>query len=378
MIYRYTLSFGDSNKGDPYRNYLCSICRSMGIVIAKAELPADEVPWAGQGLQERYIKTRPWMIRVIKIKTWNRRYLGYLNLLEEGFGQKEPKKLYPQAGKYVAKYPKPFVPMVLLIVLATIFCLSTLPVFSAVANPWRNAKYLHIKVVNYDSGIVGSSFLNFSHNVADSSNRIATFVYESPKDSYATYEKRVLDGESWAVIAVHANATNNLMQAFDNGCANAADYVPSSAISFAWDEGRNSAVAASYIGGFIRSIIPRFIDFFATQYLQTVSSTTFTDCVAGGYSRLFVSPIGFVENNLTPVAISAVVTGVGLTVGNILMAVFGSMYILNGTYGGTVALAEDYSPRGKVFLRAITMAVIGMALSACYATASKSSLFDRI
>ncbi len=74
---------------------------------------------------------------------------------------------------------------------------------------------------------------------------------------------------------------------------------------------------------------------------------------------------------MTPVATSYVVTNIGITVGNILMAVFGAMFILNATYNGTVALVEDYSPVGKVVLRAFTMAFIGFGMAACYATASK-------
>jgi hypothetical protein len=74
---------------------------------------------------------------------------------------------------------------------------------------------------------------------------------------------------------------------------------------------------------------------------------------------------------MTPASVSFVVTNIGLTVGNILMAVFGSMFIVLATYNATSALVEDYGPVGKVSLRAFTMALAGFGCAICYATASE-------
>jgi hypothetical protein len=94
-------------------------------------------------------------------------------------------------------------------------------------------------------------------------------------------------------------------------------------------------------------------------------------CISSGHANLLTSPVTFTEDNMTPASVSFVVTNIGLTVGNILMAVFGSMFIVLATYNATSALVEDFGPVGKVSLRAFTMALAGFGCAICYATASK-------
>lgn len=134
MIFQYTLSFGDSNSGDAYRNTICSICYAMGIMIGKdsfatntkKELDSEGnemLPWAGTALQEYYISTRPFFIRKVKIKAWNQRYLQYRQLIcsigqsgtdengnakSSGWATKKNKE-----GKYVDGYHKPFTPIII-------------------------------------------------------------------------------------------------------------------------------------------------------------------------------------------------------------------------------------------------------------------------
>jgi hemerythrin len=396
MIFQYTTSFGDSNAGDAYRNTICSICFAMGIMIGKDSIatnPRKEVdsegnevlPWAGTAIQQHYIDTRPFFIRKVKMKAWNQRYLQFRQLIcsigqsecdehgnvktSSGWVSKKNKD-----GKYVDRYHKPFTPIILFVMITAMFCLAAIPFFAAVSNPLRNLKYLHIKVVNYDVGPVGHAFDHFLEAVESSSNKIPTFRYEKDTSiGFDTYRRRVLDGEAWALLSVNPGASSALAAAFANGCQNAGSYNPADAITFSWDEGRNNQVATPYIGGFTKGILGKFATKFAANYISSLSQTDISDCIANGQSQLLVSPITFTEDNMTPVSVSYVVSSAGITVGNILMAVFGAMFILNATYGATAALAEDYSPKGKVILRLFTMALVGFGVSIAYATVSKFS-----
>jgi iron-sulfur cluster repair protein YtfE (RIC family) len=390
MIHRHTSSFGDSNAGDAYRNTICSICYSMGIMIGKDSMatnPKKEIdiqgnpflPWAGIGLQTHYVNTRPFPVRKIKIKGWNSRYLQFRQLINSvAVDGKDPSSSTwvmkkNKDGKYVEKYHKPFTPILLFFFISLIFCLACLPFFAAVSNPLRNMKFLHIKVINYDiGGPVGTAFINFLKGVEASSDEIPTFHFESNTGvSLETYQDRVLDGEAWALLAVHPTASTDLAAAAANGCATSASYNPKNSITFSWDEGRNGIVASPYIGGFARGILGQFGVRFASTFLASQPSQNVADCIAAGHSNLLVNPVGYTEDNMTPTSVSFVVSNAGITVGNILMAVFGALFILNATYAATAALAEDYSPVGKVCLKAFTMALVGFGVAICYATASE-------
>jgi hypothetical protein len=278
MIISHTLSFGDHNAGDPYRNMLCAIARSMGIVVGKEILSPEEIPWAGIPLQERYISTRPFIIKNIKMKQWNTRYNGFRRLIESlaQINNSTNSTIIvpernPKTGKFVNSIKKPFVPFILFFLLTAVFCATTMPLFASVANPLRNMKYLHVKVVNYDTGSIGTTFNNFINIVAASSNEIPTFIHEPTTESTETYKNRVLDGEAWGVISINPDATTKLQAAVANGCAAASSYQPSSAITFAWDEGRNNIVAAPNIGGFVKSgVLARYQAFFASTFLANL------------------------------------------------------------------------------------------------------------
>jgi hypothetical protein len=279
LIIDHTLSFGDHNAGDPYRNLLCAVARSMGIVVGKEILSPEEIPWAGIPLQTRYISTRPFIIKNIKMKQWYTRYNGFRRLIESVANSNSngsggaiviPER-NPKTGKFVNSIKKPFVPLILFVLLTAVFCAATMPLFASVANPLRNMKYLHVKLVNYDNGIVGNSFNTFIDNVAASSDEIPTFVIEPTTESLETYKNRVLDGEAWGVISINPDATSNLQAAVANGCATANSYHSSSAITFAWDEGRNNIVAAPNIGGFVKSgVLARYQSMFASTFLASL------------------------------------------------------------------------------------------------------------
>jgi len=367
------------NAGDPFRMLMCSKARAMGIVSQQhAHLRFPDVndnddsnsgPWASTELQSQFLTFH----HSLSLKTWFTRYAGYSKLITtiaHPADYNASQFTLNALGKYVSKLPKKPIWFILFLVLTAYYCLGTGPYYAANSFPLRNLPYLHIKVINYDvNGLVGSSFLSFLHHVEESSNTIPTFRYEEDVTvSIDAYKQRVMHGEAWGALFVLPNATEALLSAFAQGCQQASGYDPTNALYFAWDEGRNNQVATPQIAGFSRNLLIQFQSQFAIQYLSSLSNNTITNCVSQGYASLLVTPIAHTETNMSPVSISPVAVA-AITIGNILMGVFGSLFVVNATMNGTAALVEDCkTPQGKIALQSGTMAFIGLGIAIAYAT----------
>lgn len=365
---------GEKNACDPYRMLLCSMARAMGIEVNKTTLSSAETAWASETLQGQFIK----LYHTLPIKAWYGRYLAYHGLLQaiRTPSQYDTTKFVTNKwGKVVNKLPKKPIWFILFFVLTAYYCLATGPYYGANSFPLRNIPALHIKIVNYDVGNqVGNSFMQFLHKVESSSDTIPTFRYEDDLTvSVDEYKKRVMDGEAWAAIFVMPNATQHLHAALANGCGQANKYSAKSALYFAWDEGRNNQVSAPQIAGFSRGILGQFSTIFASNSLSHLSNETIASCIHSGFSSLLVTPVSYTESNMSPVSISPVAVA-AITIGNILMAVFGSLFIVNGTMHGTEAIVEDHSPMWKIIIRCGTMSFIGLGIAISYATFGKFPL----
>jgi hypothetical protein len=231
---------------------------------------------------------------------------------------------------------------------------------------------------NYGNGLIGTSLVHFLETVAASSNHLPSFHYLSIYDDeenkkYDTasgdeLQEKVLNGDYWAAIHVHSNATLKLTTAIANNCANVSSYQSTSAITFYWDEGRNTAVTAPYINGIVGTLLTRFSTAFATKFMILQSNSTITSCVHENHSSILVQPVSYTTENLTPASMSYTASSGGINIGNILVAVLSANFIVLRTMSATAALCEDLSPIGKVGLRSFTMLILGFGLSLCYAT----------
>lgn len=365
---------GEKNAVDPYRMLLCSMARAMGIVVNKSVLSSSETAWANEALQGQFIK----LYHSLPIKAWYGRYLSYHGLLQAIMNPvqyDEKKFVVNEVGKFVNKLHKKPIWVILFLALTAYYCLGTGPYYGANSFPLRNLPALHIKIVNYDVGNqVGNSFMQFLQKVESSSDTIPTFRYEKDLTvSVDEYKQRVMDGEAWGAIFVMPNATAQLHEAIANGCDTAATYHAKSALYFAWDEGRNNQVATPQIAGFSRGILGQYSTIFASTLLSHITNETIASCIQKGYSSLLITPVSYTESNMSPVSISPVAVA-AITIGNILMAVFGSLFIVNGTMNGTEALVEDHSPKWKIIIRCGTMALIGLGIAVSYATFGKFPL----
>lgn len=106
------------------------------------------------------------------------------------------------------------------------------------------------------------------------------------------------------------------------------------------------------MGGLIKGLLPVFSTSYSAKLLNQLDPNTVTDCLAASQGHLLAQPVYYTEDNLTPVSVSPLVNSAALTVGNILVAVFGSLFITNAVYHAIGPLSEDYGPIGKVALKA--------------------------
>ena len=282
------------------------------------------------------------------------------------------------SGQYVPKQSKSPVPLILFVVMSLYFALVCAPYLDSGANPSRNMKYLHILVADFDGEEVGASLTAFLKDLPAivAPEKIPSFTFEvvSPTSgitSPSDLSERVLNGEGWAgelcvacftlvisfthcsmfhiflcvlfasaLYATHG-ASRRLRAATAHGCSNGvstSSYDPSEAVQFVYDEGRNSQIADGPVLGFLNSALPHYTAAFAAQYLSSYSVSELTACSSsasgsGSGASLLVNPISFSAINLTPIAISPLGNN-ALTVGNILVAVLGSLFMVNAVYNG--------------------------------------------
>ncbi len=405
LIIDYTLQFGETNAGEPYRLMTCATARAMGIMIGNEEFTGNETRWCSTEIQSNYIKTFPYMVRNYHILQWNKRYIQYKHLVESirnstSTGSNEPITIH-DTGKYVEKNKKTFVPLILFLCFCGYFSLIVSPLYASVSNPNRNIKRLQIKVANYDNlqqstslstssssltNSIGDAFITYLKDyktVNDGNIPDLQFIAHPQSVSPSDLEDQVLDLEAWGAVYVNPDATTSLLAALAEGCSTTTSYDAKDAITFIWDESRNSGVSGGYIASFLRTVITEFGITYQQQLVQhlrdTVTSTgdnallTCLSSTSSSTQALMTQPILYTEINLTPTSVSPTFNSVGVTDGSIYVAVFGANYIVGATYSNTAALVEDMSPLGKVIIRGGTMSALCLGLSICFATISKLS-----
>lgn len=382
QILNLTLSFGELNAGDPYRNLMCSTPRAMGIMITGDD-PFDlqtETRWTSKQAQQTSIDSLPFLVRNVQIPLWNERVKGFRRLITS-IGNKiavvEDAAVVTNKNKKnnkkVAKIKKLPIPLFTFFTLTLYFCLTAAPYFAAVSNPVENRKLLQIDVVDNDGRAVGQGLVAFLK--AQSNDAAPTFHF-LPDYSYtkAQVSERVLDEYAWAAVYINANATYNLDQVLANDCKNLSSYSAASAFGYVWDEGRNNIVAAPEIQGYLNGLLPIYASIFASTQLASLPAANVTACLANGgilAAQFLSQPIFFIIDNLTPVSISYVAANAGVIVGNILIATFGATYAVQAALGSTQAITEDLSPKKKVAVRVLTMMFFGFGLSMAFAVMSK-------
>jgi len=210
----------------------------------------------------------------------------------------------------------------------------TLAPFIAVGNSGEVHDVV-ILVANFDGEDVGSNLSNFLLKLSGSKKYFLTFLETEAKNQDELASK-VLGLEAWGAIFSTKGASQRLVTAFSNGCMKASRYKPQMAISWVFDQGRSPGTAKTISNIITSTILPQFISSFSGEILQSNlfnSSYNLESCLIGKQASFVTKPVDYLTTNLTfvePCTLNAI------TVGNIAIAVFASLFVVNLTLKHTV------------------------------------------
>ena len=178
-------------------------------------------------------------------------------------------------------------------------------------------------------------------------------------------QNRVMNNEAWAAIYVNPGASAAMMNVVFGGCYPSATlaYNPLNAIGLIINEGR-SQNAAARIDGFLESTLGSFAAYISSVIMQSqvftpaqiaaclTNSATVSDNPGnpGAGGRFLTKVIDYQVTNLTP-TYQAPVMNTAFGVGNILIAVFASLYVVMAMLKGIGPL-EDWSTHNRMVFRA--------------------------
>lgn len=260
--------------------------------------------------------------------------------------------------------PPDALPAILFFVLPLIFAIGVTPLLASNYNPQVNAGRLEIRVASFDNGPIGSAFMSF---VASTKGAVAGLpglnVVDASTTSPEALRQAVRDSEVWGAIWVEADSSARLTSALTTPNN---PYI-STALHFAWDEGRNPLVTTARVGAPIKGYLAGFTASFASSFARSVSNATVLDVVRTN-SQLLTAPVTVKEESLFPAA-DKPVTGVGLSIGNILIAVF-ALAITNAVLMGLAPVFARWGFRGTKMIAARTAVILAYTaiISATMAT----------
>ena len=195
---------------------------------------------------------------------------------------------------------------------------------AATHNPADNIHRLEIRVANFDGGSVGAALATALTTIAANPGSNGFTIVDASATSPQQLRDDVKNGNAWGAVWINAGATAALNAAVADPAGVGATYDAKSAITFAWDEGRNAMITTARIGGPIKGILSGFVSTFATNFVRGIQ-INMGNAVLGNVAvtkpSLLVKPIDFTEESLFP-AFQLPVMATALTIGNILMAVF--------------------------------------------------------
>ena len=213
------------------------------------------------------------------------------------------------------KGPPPFLPVILFFALPLIFAIGVTPLLASNHNPAANAGRLRVAVADFDGGAIGLALTSHLARVAGAPGMPGLDVVAAAGTSPEALRREVRDGAAWGALWVRAGAS----AALDAAMADPAAPYYNGALVFAWDEGRNSMLTPARVAGPVKGALAAFTAAFTTAHLAATAANV--SDIARVNPRLLLAPLATAEEVLFPAA-QWPVMGVGLTIGNILVAVF--------------------------------------------------------
>ena len=205
--------------------------------------------------------------------------------------------------------------MILFFALPLIFAIGVTPLLASNHNPAANAGRLRVAVADFDGGAIGLALTSHLARVAGAPGMPGLDVVAAAGTSPEALRREVRDGAAWGALWVRAGAS----AALDAAMADPAAPYDNGALVFAWDEGRNSMLTPARVAGPVKGALAAFTAAFTTAHLAATAANV--SDIARVNPRLLLAPLATAEEVLFPAA-QWPVMGVGLTIGNILVAVF--------------------------------------------------------
>lgn len=264
-----------------------------------------------------------------------------------------------------AKQTLPPLHIILFFVINIWFSFVIAPFLAAGSQPDRNLDRIHIFIADNDGGDVGMALQNWATNILERTEFFYYFDFISTTDANLIKHK-VRYGEAWAAIYANEDATQNLNDALADGCINYAIYDPSQAYTFVWDEGRSATQNKVY--GAMTALLPRLSATYSKYLLDSIPSENISSCIQAGASSIIATPVSYTIDNLSPTSRAPVGNGL-LTIGDILVAVYASLFIVNGIFKGCAPIiAQVQNPYHQVAFRGTLLVIYNLGLSCCLAT----------
>ena len=173
-------------------------------------------------------------------------------------------------------------------------------------NPNWHTRSLDVFVNNFDQGLAGTYFLDAFQNTP-SGNLTLNWIFQQPTDLSGDTIEQIKHGKAWASVYMNAGTSdrlNNVLQAVLNGNPSTAAYLPSSAVTIVYDEGRNFNTINGFVLPPIRTAIAMANARYAA-YLQSqataASQVNVTNVITAiTLANITHSPIGYTTMNLHP------------------------------------------------------------------------------
>ncbi len=161
-------------------------------------------------------------------------------------------------------------------------------------------------VTNFDNGTAGDYFIEAFHETP-SGNQTLNWIFQNPSDISSSIVDQIEDGRAWASVYMNAGTTdslNQVLQSILNGNTSNISYLPSSATTIVYDQGRNFNTVNGYVLPPIRAAIAvASADYSAYLQSQVIeqSNATLSNIIASILiANVTYSPIGSTDMDIHP------------------------------------------------------------------------------
>jgi hypothetical protein len=173
-------------------------------------------------------------------------------------------------------------------------------------------------VNNFDNGLAGTYFIEAFHDTP-SGNQTLNWIFQQSSALSSTIVQQIENGKAWASVYMNSGTSNSLTQVLQsilNGNISNISYLPSSAVTIVYDEGRNFNSVNGYVLPPIRAAIAvasaRYSAYFQSQATQYSNATLAGVIAAISLANITYSPIGYTNMNIHPATPYAAVLSTSL------------------------------------------------------------------